>query len=82
VFDAEDHTIKCGHSDDISQGLTSDLFSSTDELIDRLSEEDLASFTLDKWMSIYKKAVEKRKIPFRRLDIMGVSVYNNRVKNL
>ena len=28
-------------------------------MIDRLSEENLAEFTLDKWMAIYKRAVEK-----------------------
>ena len=60
VFDADDHTIKSGNLDEISEETTSELFSSTDELIDRLSEEDLTSFTLDKWMAIYKKAVEKR----------------------
>ena len=41
VFDADDHTIKSGNLDEISEETTSELFSSTDELIDRLSEEDL-----------------------------------------
>ena len=30
------------------------------EMIDRLSEEDLSSFTLDKWLAIYKRAAEKQ----------------------
>ena len=32
------------------------------EMIDRLSEENLAEFTLDKWMAIYKQAVEKKRL--------------------
>lgn len=33
-----------------------------DELIDMLSEKDLASFTLDKWMAIYQRAILARDV--------------------
>lgn len=31
------------------------------EIVDRLSEEDLAQFTLDEWMGLYKRAVERKR---------------------
>lgn len=58
IFDAEDYTIK---SENGAKNL-SESFSVEDEMIDRLSEENLAEFTLDKWMAIYKQAVEKKRL--------------------
>ena len=62
IFDAEDYTIK---SEGGSENLT-ESFSPEDEMIDRLSEENLAEFTLDKWMAIYKRAVEKKRLKEER----------------
>lgn len=58
IFDAKDYTIK---SERGAENLP-ESFSSEDEMIDRLSEENLAEFTLDKWMAIYKRAVEKKRL--------------------
>lgn len=60
VYDAEDYTIKSNKSvTDIPEA----------ELIDRLSEEDLGQFTLDKWIDIYSKAKtvkEKKNIVYKK----------------
>lgn len=58
VFDAKDYTIKS--QDNNSQDVLFETTLPETELVDRLSEEDLSEFTLDKWMAIYKKAVEQR----------------------
>ena len=58
IFDAKDYTIK---SQNGAENLP-ESFSPEDEMIDRLSEENLAEFTLDKWMAIYKRAVEKKRL--------------------
>ena len=61
LFEAADLTIKS--EDETSDvGKYEEIASTTDEMIDRLSEENLEEFTLDKWLAIYKKAVEKRNI--------------------
>lgn len=60
AYNSTDYTIRSGspalpHADKMS-----DLASSTEEMIDRMSDEDLNEFTLDKWMAIYQKVVEKK----------------------
>ena len=58
IFDAEDYTIRnTNGSDELTES-----FSPEDETIDRLSEENLSEFTLDKWIAIYKRAVEKKRV--------------------
>ncbi len=61
LFEAVDLTIKSENENSENEKFK-DIISTTDEMIDRLSEENLAEFTLDKWMAIYKKAIEKRNI--------------------
>ena len=61
LFEAADLTIK-SENENLENEKFKDIISTTDEMIDRLSEENLAEFTLDKWMAIYKKAIEKRNI--------------------
>ena len=51
VYDAKDYSIYL-------QGMTAEL--PARELVDMLSENDLADFTLDKWIEIYKQAREVR----------------------
>ncbi len=51
IFDAEDFTIKGDEEDD--GGILP-----TPDIVDHLSELDLSSFTLDKWMAIYERAVK------------------------
>lgn len=66
VFDAEDYTIKSGKAEDKTEERLTEILFPADEMIDRLSEENLAEFTLDKWMSIYKRAVEKQNLKKER----------------
>lgn len=66
VFDAEDYTIKSGKFEDKTEERLTEILFPADEMIDRLSEENLSEFTLDKWMSIYKRAVEKQKLKVER----------------
>ena len=66
IFDAEDYTIRSGKSEDKTEERLTEILFPADEMIDRLSEENLAEFTLDKWMSIYKRAVEKQNLKMER----------------
>lgn len=49
IFDAEDLTIR---GDDDNESILP-----SQDIVDHLSELDLSTFTLDKWMSIYERAV-------------------------
>ncbi len=66
VYDAEDYTIKSNRPvTDIPET----------ELIDRLSEEDLGQFTLDKWIDIYSKAKtvkEKKNTVYKKKKVERV----------
>ena len=57
-YDAVDYSIR--GEDEVNQPLGIEGLASG-ELIDRLSEEDLSTFTLDRWMNIYQNAVKQRK---------------------
>lgn len=61
LFDYNDDTIQSNSNTDFDYNNTEN-FIPVSELVDRLSEENLSSFTLDKWMSIYRMAVEKQNI--------------------
>ena len=56
LYDAKDLTIRSREqAKEVAQG---GFF--TEDLADRLSEENLAEFTLDKWMEIYQRALQVR----------------------
>ncbi|MBR2024646.1 MAG: DEAD/DEAH box helicase family protein, partial [Clostridia bacterium] len=76
VFDSEDYTIKSEKEKKVKESPAETLFP-LDEIIDRLSEEDLSEFTLDKWMSIYKLAKEKRSLKEERTSTAFEEQRNN-----
>ena len=61
IFDAEDYTIK-GETSEASEILPAG------DLVDHLSEQDLSTFTLDKWMAIYERAVKLRSVKEQRVE--------------
>lgn len=56
LYEAKDLTIRS--REDAGKAAESEF--PADDLADRLSEEDLSAFTLDKWMEIYRRALEVR----------------------